>query len=201
MSDTKKTCKNTNGKNQESIKKKLTDKEKVFLNTYLTHKDHKFNATQSYIHAGYSENGARQNAYRLIAKDYMRDEIKKYTEDIDIEQVRKSKQNQYNKANSNMADYIKIVEGGGLELTPFTNLDRQQTACIKKIKNKSKIIENDDGSSVRFDDIEIELYDASDSDKTTLKINGEFTDKVDITSDGEKITDINVTIKGVAVEN
>lgn len=50
---------------------KLTSKEERFIQEYI--KD--FNGAQAYIRAGYSANDARQNAHRLITKDYIRQAI------------------------------------------------------------------------------------------------------------------------------
>ncbi len=52
--------------------RKLKPKHDRFVQEYL--KD--FNATKAYIRAGYSANGARQNAHRLITKDYIQQAIK-----------------------------------------------------------------------------------------------------------------------------
>ena len=45
------------------MKKKLTDKQKIFVAEYLIDQ----NATQAAIRAGFSENGARQAGSRLLS--------------------------------------------------------------------------------------------------------------------------------------
>lgn len=47
--------------------RKPTEKQKKFCREYL--KD--FNATKAYVRAGYSKNGARQSAYRMLTNAYI----------------------------------------------------------------------------------------------------------------------------------
>ena len=51
----------------------ISRKQRVFLEEYL--KD--FNATQAYIRAGYSENGARQSASRLLSNADIKAELQR----------------------------------------------------------------------------------------------------------------------------
>jgi phage terminase small subunit len=76
--------------------KRLTEKEKLFVKYYP---QMKFNAVKAYIKAGYSKNGARQSAYKLLTYSYIQKAIEKVTkrimekadltQDMVIEELRK----------------------------------------------------------------------------------------------------------------
>lgn len=57
---------------------KLTKKEQLFCREYL--KD--FNASQAFVRAGYSKNGARQSAAQLFEKPAIRAEVKRLVNDV-----------------------------------------------------------------------------------------------------------------------
>jgi len=61
----------------------LNDRQELFCNEYL--KDR--NQTKAYIRAGYSEDGAKQNAARLMSNDY----IKAHINELIAEQIHKIK--------------------------------------------------------------------------------------------------------------
>lgn len=66
-----KVAENTVDNSAENTVKKLTKKQEEFCREYV--KDH--NGTQAAIRAGYSPESARQQAHRMLTKDYIRSRV------------------------------------------------------------------------------------------------------------------------------
>ena len=168
----------------------LSIKQKAFVLYYLKYKD----ATKAAIEAGYS----KKTAYSIGHENLNKPEIKKLIENEFKElgyAVQVALLKTLNIMQSNMDDYVIVDEGNQLIQKPFKDLTRDQKACIKKIENDRIIKENADGSQVVVHDkIKYELYDVQKSINDTLRIAGKFTDKIDITSGGEKIEPIKFVI-------
>ena len=67
------------------MKKKLTPKQKAFADEYIKNGG---NATQAYIKAGYSKNGANRSAHTLLTNSVISEYIASLTERIEKEQHR-----------------------------------------------------------------------------------------------------------------
>ena len=63
--------------------KRLTAKERLFINLYLFDDDLRGNGTRCAIEAGYSERSAREIAYRLLRKDHIKAYIEKRQKEME----------------------------------------------------------------------------------------------------------------------
>lgn len=142
-------------------------KRKKFADEYLID----MNATRAYVAAGYSSTNPDKNAYKLLqikeVKDYINKELKKTTDKLEIKRediIKKA----YN---------IPLLYAEMLELAQRDDLDEDEELRLIRLSN---------------------LVKGSDSNKALEILNKMMgfnePDKLDVTSQGEKIT-INFNIK------
>lgn len=63
-------------------------------------------------------------------------------------------------AYSDIADYMKVSEGGAIEAIPLDSLTKNKSRAVKKIKEKTTIKESLDGDSIfKESNLEYEFYD------------------------------------------
>jgi phage terminase small subunit len=105
---------------------------RIFICEYIQD----FNATRAYKAAGYSENGARQSASRLLANADIRcciaELLKELCDSLMITKERVLRETAL-LAFANMADYLTPQKNGELMLD-FSELTRDQAAAIQEIK-------------------------------------------------------------------
>lgn len=85
-------------------------------------------------------------------------------------------------------DIGDLIDNNGL-LDLRTARDNGLTRLIRKIKQKTvlKLGKKEDDPDLEITEIEFELYSAQEAIRDVLKVHGKFTDRVDVTSGGEKL--------------
>ena len=137
----------------------ITDKMKRFINEYLVD----FNATQAAIRAGYSESTAQEQSSQLLARPDIRaliaegqKAIAERTQTFQDSAVEELKIVGF----SDLADFLTVKEGGIVEQKSFDQLTKEQTKCIKKIKQTVRTSHSSDGTILhQTATLEIELHD------------------------------------------
>jgi len=167
----------------------MNTKQEAFVNEYI--KDH--NGTQAAIRAGYSKHSARAEACKLLTKVDISEAIKariaEKTMSADEVLTRLA-----DIARGDIADLLDI-RATGYDLALMIKDDNgnmivnPKTKLIKKIKQKVTTIQakSEGGEDKEIIDTEIELYNALEAQSFIAKLNGMITDKVDLTSKGEKL--------------
>jgi phage terminase small subunit len=168
----------------------LTNKEKAFCKRYIRD----FNATQTAIDVGYSERSARQIGSLLLTKDDIKAEIAHLVE----EKIMKP-----DEINTRLAEIARGDIANLMDIHPagFTfrlletdedgnRITNPNTKLIRKIKQKvtTTIGKKEDSDDREIIETEIELYPADSALQFLAKLSGLVTDKVDVTTKGEKVT-------------
>lgn len=153
----------------------LTNKQAAFLSEYLID----FNATQAAIRAGYSSRSATQIGQRLLLKDDISAEIKRFL----AEKTMKSEeilQELADIARGDMGDFLDISS-----MTWQVDLAKAKelglTKLIKKVKQRTNITQRKDGDEEENTQIEIELADKLRALELLAKMSGMLSDKTEIT--------------------
>ena len=164
-------------------KKKLTNKQQVFIDEYLL----RFNATKAARAAGYSAKGAYQQGWALLRIPEIQAAIKARLDEVHMSADEALKLLS-DMGRSDMGDFLD-VSGMGFNLDLSDAKEKGLTKLIKKVKQKTTTFiakkESDEDREVH--ELEIELYDAQAAIRDVLKISGKFVDKVDVTSDGKSL--------------
>jgi len=167
----------------------MNSKQEAFVNEYV--KDH--NGAQAAIRAGYSKHTARITASKLLTipniSDAIKDRIKDKVMESDEVLTRLA-----DIARGDIADLMDI-RTTGYDLALMIKDDEgklivnPKTKLIKKIKQKVTTIQakSEGGEDKEIIDTEIELYSAQEALNTIAKLNGMITDKLDLTSKGDKV--------------
>ncbi|MFA7254020.1 MAG: terminase small subunit [Patescibacteria group bacterium] len=164
----------------------MNNKQEAFVNEYI--KDH--NGTQAAIRAGYSKHSARAEACKLLTKVDISEAIKarivEKTMDSDEVLTRLA-----DIARGDITDLMDVTHAGFvIDLSGDTeNGKNPNTKLIKKIKQKvtTFIAKKESDEDREIVETEIELYSAQEALNTIAKLNGMITDKLDLTSKGEKL--------------
>lgn len=160
--------------------KPLTKRQEVFVNEYLQC----FNGAEAARRAGYSETRARQTAAELLANSDIALQIQARLAEVHMSADEALKLT----ADIARGDITEFITGfGNIDLDVLRKSGKGR--LIKKIKQKTvtKIGKGESDEDTEVLDTEIELYDAQGALRDILKIHGKFTDKVDITSNGQTI--------------
>jgi phage terminase small subunit len=167
----------------------MNSKQEAFVNEYI--KDH--NGAQAAIRAGYSKKTARTIASQLLAKLDISDAIKERVKDKVMESDEVLTRIA-DIARGDIADLMHVTTSGyTLELMERDENGelrvKEKTKLIKKIKQKvtTFIAKKESDEDREIVETEIELYSAQEALNTIAKLNGMITDKVDITSKGDKV--------------
>ena len=161
----------------------ITDKMKRFINEYLVD----FNATQAAIRAGYSESTAQEQSSQLLARPDIRaliaegqKAIAERTQSFQDDAVSELKIVGF----SDLADFLTVKDGGIVEQKPFNELTKEQTKCIKKIKQTVRSSHSADGTILHQTAvIEIELHDKLKALELLGRHLGMFNDSIRLKSE------------------
>ena len=161
----------------------ITDKMKRFINEYLVD----FNATQAAIRAGYSESTAQEQSSQLLARPDIRaliaegqKAIAERTQSFQDDAVSELKIVGF----SDLADFLTVKDGGIVEQKPFNELTKEQTKCIKKIKQVVRSSHSADGTILHQTAvIEIELHDKLKALELLGRHLGMFNDSIRLKSE------------------
>lgn len=137
----------------------ITDRMKKFVDEYLID----FNATQAAIRAGYSPDTANEQGSQLLARPDIRELVAEGQKEI-MERTQTFQDNAVAELKivgfSDLADFLTVKEGGIVEQKPFNELTKEQTKCIKKIRQVVRSTHAADGSILhQTATLEIELHD------------------------------------------
>ena len=160
----------------------ITDKMRQFVDEYLID----LNATQAAIRAGYSEATAQEQSSQLLDRPDIRELVEQRQKDrIDRTQISQDLTVNELKAIalSDIADFVIVKEGGVIEQRPFNELKKEQTRCVKKIRQTVRTAQSSDGTVIHQTAVlELELYDKVKSLELLGRHLGIFNDK--LTLDG-----------------
>lgn len=170
--------------------KKLTNKQKVFVEAYLR----TLNGTLSAIEAGYS----KKTAYSIASENLMKPEIRVEIEKRISEKIMSSNEVMLrlsNMAQASLLPFIRIDKDGFVYFN-FSDPEAQNYFyLIKKIKTKrERRIEGRGENAEQWEGewVEVELHDAQSALEKIGRYHGLFIDRTDITSGGKPVT---ITVK------
>lgn len=179
-------------KKKNKTKKLLTPQQVLFKNIYLSER---VSATEAAIRAGYSKKTAANQACRLLRNVHIQDAIlKEYQKAGFIVQKSLARSNAI--LDSDIRDFMTVVDGGAVEFIPFDKIRDGATASVKKLKDKRVIKENPDGSTTTYNDLEIELFDVQKEISNVYDMAGLKKTNLDITSGGESLEPITIVMQG-----
>lgn len=139
-----------------------------------------FNQTKAAVAAGFSARSARNQAYRLMKNDDIRKAIDQRMSEIAMSKnevlARLSDQ-----ARGDMRDFANVKTARSLANHPNGNI-------VKKFKRTISTHSREDGTTETEEKIELELYDAQAAQVQMGRYHKIFTDNVDHTSGGDKLT-------------
>jgi phage terminase small subunit len=167
--------------------KPLSRKHQKFVNEYLK----RWNGTRAYmaVYPKAAEDSARTSAAELLAKDNISAAI--------AERIKESQMSADEAleilaahARGDMGQFSDRLGGLDFQSAKEAGLSR----LIKKFKQRTvtKIGKTDKDEDIEIHDVEIELYDAQAAAEKILKVHGKFTERVDLTSGGDKIAQIGI---------
>ena len=156
----------------------ITDKMRQFVDEYLID----MNGTQAAIRAGYSEATAQEQSSQLLDRPDIRELVEQRQKDrIDRTQISQDLTVNELKAIalSDIADFVIVKEGGVIEQRPFNELKKEQTRCVKKIKQTVRTAQSSDGAVIHQTAVlELELYDKVKSLELLGRHLGIFNDRL-----------------------
>jgi len=161
----------------------ITDKMRQFVDEYLID----MNATQAAIRAGYSEATAQEQSSQLLDRPDIRELVEQRQKDR-IDRTQLSQDLTVNElktiAFSDVADFVIVKEGGVIEQRPFNELKKEQTRCVKKIKQTVRTAQSSDGSILhQTATLEIELHDKLKALELLGRHLGMFNDSIRLKSE------------------
>lgn len=165
---------------EEEKEVKLTRKQQVFVDEYLK----SFNATKAAELAGYSEKTAYSIGWENLRKPEIAAAIQERLDEVHMSADEALKLT----ADIARGDIGELLDNNGL-LDIRLAKNNGKTKLLRKIKQKTvtRIGKTDDDDDVEVTEIEFEMYPADSALEKILKVHGKFTDRVDVTSGGEKI--------------
>ena len=140
--------------NEQLPRARFTPKQRLFIETYLIHK----NATKAAIAAGFSERSANNQGTRLMANDALRAEIEaRLASTLDRYAVTSERilRELAKIAFANIGDFITVEEGGGA-IVDFGTATREQMASLKSIEIDERTI---DGAAAGVRRVKISMSD------------------------------------------
>lgn len=173
--------------------KQLTDKQQRFVEEYCVD----FNATQASIRAGYSERTARQIGSENLSKPDISQAIEARLDALSMTAAEATyRMSQWGRGT--IGRFMRRTGQGELVLDLGTDEATEHLYLVKKLKQEeyAEDIPGLDDEQRIVKKTEIELYDAMGAVKEIMRARGLFQQQVDITSDGEPITNVSITIHG-----
>jgi phage terminase small subunit len=163
----------------------FTNKQRVFIAEYTRD----FNAARAAIAAGYSPKTARAIGSKLLTNVDVSAAIKSKIDEICMS-ADEVKTRLADIARGDITDLMDVTSMGfSIELLDENGNRKPQTKLIKKIRQKVTTYQAKSESQEDREVIEteIELYSAHDALRDIGKMHALFTDKVDVTTKGEKL--------------
>jgi hypothetical protein len=100
---------------------------------------------------------------------------------------------------SDMADYVSIDDGGALQAIPFEEMKKGKSRVVKKVREKTTITENKDGSHIfKNSQVEYELHDKLGAIRDVIGVLGlKAPEKLEIKTDiAEQLAAARARVKG-----
>lgn len=176
----------------------LTSKQEAFINEYLKCR----NAAEAARRAGYSIDTARSIGHENLTKPDILAEIQRRTKENAME-ADEVLSRLADHARGSMEDFVKVNDKGQPLFDFVAAQEANKLHLIKKLKTKTRLInigkpdeeesntkESDTESLVTEVIVEFELYDGQAALVHLGKHHGLFSDKLDVTSNGEQIAAI-----------
>ena len=159
----------------------MNNKQKIFVEEYVKC----WNAAEAARRAGYSKKIDKQYGYTLLNKPYIKEAVQQRIDEIKMS----ADEALILLAKQARGDLGEFMDAGTLMLDIRSAKDKGQTAIIKKLKQRTvtKLGKNETDEDVEIHDLEIELYDAQSALDKILKAHGMFINKVDLTTNGDKL--------------
>jgi phage terminase small subunit len=156
----------------ETAPKKLTNKQRVFINEYLKC----FNASEAARRAGYSEKTAFSIGSENLRKPEIKAEIDNRLSDVHMGADEALKL-LADMARGDIGDFMAI-SSVGYDFDLMAAREAGITKLIRKIKQKTttRIGKKSDDDDIEVIELEIELYSAKDAIDTILKAGGNLKD-------------------------
>lgn len=166
----------------------LTNRQRVFVEEYLSC----WNATEAAKRAGFAH--PNMAGPRLILKDSIRELVEQRISEkaMSADEVLTRLAEH---ARGDMGDFLDI-SSMGFQVDLSDAVEKGLTHLIKKVKQRTTTTLSKDGVETETSDIEIELYDAQAALVQIGRHHKLFTDKTDITSNGEPIKYVEVVVNG-----
>mgnify|MGYP001328460161 CR=1 FL=1 len=165
------------------IEKRVTPKQRKFIDAYLR----TLNATQAAREAGYSGRTAYSIGWENLRKPEIKEEISRILSESHMS-AEEALDILATQARGDMAELMDI-SSVGFNLDLQSAKEKGLTRLIRKVKQKTTtfIAKKESDEDREVTELEVELYDAQSAAKMILQMHGLFTEKVDVTSGGEKI--------------
>jgi phage terminase small subunit len=162
----------------EQEPKKLTSKQKVFIDEYLKC----FNAAEAARRAGYSASRARITGSELLADSNVSEQIRARLAEVHMSADEALKLT----ADIARGDVAQLMDVTSMGFSFDMNKAKELglTRLIKKVKQKviTQIAKSESGEDREIVELEVELYDAQAAIRDILKLHGKFTDKIEVTA-------------------
>lgn len=164
----------------------LNKKQQLFVDYYLQ----SFNATDAARRAGYGSKAlnvasVRTQGYLLVHNEEIKKEIQERLDEVHMSADEALKL-LANIARGDLGDFITVEKNGNI----FLDLSaKEKTKLIKRIKHKKVVYSGKNYDTETYTE-DIELYSALDALEKVLRVHGKFTEKMDITSNGETIVKV-----------
>jgi len=159
---------------------KLTDKQRRFVEEYCA----SLNATQAAIDAGYSEKTAHSIGHENLRKPEIDAAIQARMEQEGMTAAEATRR-MGDLARANLLDFTRVTNDGRRVIDLTGARAEAMMHVIKKMKVTNKRM--GEKGEVFWQKTEIELHDAKDAIYKILQAHGVYTERVDITTGGDKL--------------
>jgi phage terminase small subunit len=169
---------------RSQLDEKLTDKELIICHEYIID----WNKARAARAAGYSEDSARQIAYAIFTKDYIKQYIDFIKNDLEIE-AGVSKLRNLKELAKIAYSSIASLHDTWIKLMDFNELTEIQKAAIESTETKTMKVGEDGEINIEF--VKIKLFPKLPAISEINKMMGyNEPDKVDHTTKGKSLNDI-----------
>ncbi|MFP4598038.1 MAG: terminase small subunit [Persicimonas sp.] len=143
-----------------------------------------FNASGAARRAGYSEKTAGQQGHRLLKNVEIMGAISKRLEHMGMSAAEATSR-MTDMARADFRYFTSVSDDGRVRIDLTTPEAQAMMHVIKKVKQTERRF-GEDGAIIEFK-TEVELHDAKDALHKILQAHGAYTERVDVTSDGDKV--------------
>lgn len=196
--------------------RKLTNKQRLFIDYYLQ----SFNASDAARKAGYSERTAHAMGWENLRKPEVMDEIRARLDEVHMS-ADEALKHMADMGRSDMGVFWKVTDEWMYNPLPeYEILDEKEVIDDTKDPPEKRIsyrvrhvvLDMDKVADPRYswmikkfsnsrrNGLSIEMYDRHAVNRDILKVHGKFTDRVDVTTGGEKVNRIEIVYADIPTE-